>query len=88
MFGGRGSYQQSARALGFAIGPYAIGIIPYLGGMVAMVVSVVLQVYAMKHAHGLTGGKAAAAVLLPLGILMFLCCGAYIGLIAAAVAAG
>ena len=86
MFGGRGSYQQSARALGFAVGPYAIGIIPYLGGMAAMVVSVVLQVYAMKHAHGLTGGKAAAAVLLPLGVLMFLCCGAYIAIIAAAVA--
>jgi hypothetical protein len=87
MFGGKGTYQQSARALGFAIGPYAIGIIPYLGGMAAMVVSVVLQVYAMKHAHGLTGGKAAAAVLLPLGILMVLCCFGYVGLIAAVVTA-
>jgi hypothetical protein len=86
MFGGRGTYQQSARSLGFAIGPHAIGIFPYLGGMAAMVVSVVLQVYAMKHTHGLTGGKAAAAVLLPLGILMFLCCGGYIALIAAVVA--
>ena len=88
MFGGKGSYQQSARALGFAIGPYAIGIIPYLGGMVAYVMSIVQQVYAMKHAHGLTGGKAAAVVLLPLGILMVLCCGGYIALIAAVFAAG
>jgi hypothetical protein len=87
-FGGKGSYQQSARALGFAIGPYAIGIIPYLGGMAAWVVSIVQQVYAMKHAHGLTGGKAAAAVLLPLGILLLLCCGGYIALIATAMTMG
>jgi hypothetical protein len=86
-FGGKGTYQQSARALGFALGPYAIGIIPYLGGMAAWVVSVVQAVYAMKHAHKLTGGKAAAAVLLPLGIIMVLCCGAYIAIIVGAMAA-
>jgi hypothetical protein len=88
MFGGKGDYQKSARALGFAVGPMAIGIIPYLGGMAAWVICIVHQVYAIKHAHGITGGKAAAAVLLPLGIMMVLCCGAYIAIIVAAVAAG
>jgi hypothetical protein len=87
MFGGQGTYQQSARAIGFTMGANAIGIIPYLGGMVAAVVCIVHQVYAMKHAHRLTGGKAAAAVLLPIGIMMVLCCGGYIALIAAMVAA-
>jgi hypothetical protein len=84
LFGGRGSYQASARALGFALGPYAFGIFPYLGGLAGMVTSIVLQVYGMKHAHSLTGGRAAAAVLVPFGVLVLLCCGGYIALIVAA----
>ena len=81
LFGGQGTYQASARALGFCVGPYAFGIFPYVGAMAGSVASIVLQVFAMKHAHGLTGGKAAAAVLLPLGVLIVLCCGGYVALI-------
>ncbi|HEY3353913.1 MAG TPA: Yip1 family protein [Polyangia bacterium] len=86
MLGGRGSYQASARAIAFSLGPYAFGVIPYLGGFAGMVTSIVLQVFGMKHAHGFSGGKAAAAVLLPLGVFTVLCCGGYVAVIAAMVA--
>ena len=76
MFGGTGSYAVTCRSWGFCHSPGALGLIPGLGMLVAGFWTVVLEVYAVKHAHRITGGKAAAAVLLPLGIIVVLCCGA------------
>jgi hypothetical protein len=75
MFGGQGSYAATARNWGFCHSPGALGLVPFLGAMVGGIWAIVLEVYAVKHAHKLTGGKAAAAVLLPLGIILILCCG-------------
>ncbi|HEY3357025.1 MAG TPA: YIP1 family protein, partial [Polyangia bacterium] len=83
MFGGQGSYAASSRNWGFTYSAACLSVVPFLGGMVAFVWEIVLQVYAIKHAHRLTGGKAAAAVLLPVGILLVLCCGGAIALGAA-----
>jgi hypothetical protein len=83
MFGGQGTYAATCRNWGFCHSPSALGLIPLLGMMVAGVWSIVLEVYAVKHAHRLSGGKAAAAVLLPVGILLVLCCGGAIALGAA-----
>jgi hypothetical protein len=74
MFGGQGTYPVTCRAWAFCLGASALGIVPGLGMMVASIYSIVLQVFAIKHAHRLSGGRAAAAVLLPLGIIMVTCC--------------
>jgi hypothetical protein len=76
MFGGTGSYAVTCRNWGFCHSPSALGLVPGLGMLVAAFWTIVLEVYAVKHAHRITGGKAAAAVLLPLGVLVILCCGA------------
>jgi phage FluMu protein Com len=51
-----------------------VGLVPYLGGLVVMVWIIVLLIIGLSRAHETTGGKAAAAVLLPIGV----CCGLYI----------
>ena len=83
MFGGQGTYAATCRNWGFCTGPGALGIVPGLGALVAAFWTIVLEVYAVKHAHRLSGGKAAAAVLVPFGILAVLCCGALVVLGAA-----
>ncbi len=54
-----------------------INIVPYLGGLASMIWIIVVLVHGLARAHETTGGKATAAVLLP----MLLCCGLFIALV-------
>lgn len=54
-------------------------VVPIIGGLVAMVFVVILEVRGLATAHRTTVGKAIAAVLIPVG----LCCVCVLGLIAA-----
>ncbi|MBI5478538.1 MAG: YIP1 family protein [Deltaproteobacteria bacterium] len=74
MFGGTGTYAMTCRCWGYCHSPGALGLVPGLGALVAGFWTIVLEVYAVKHAHRISGGKAAGAVLLPLGIIVVLCC--------------
>lgn len=74
IFGGTGSLQATFRCHAYASGVFALGIIPFVGLTVAQFYWVILQIFAVKNAHQLSTGRAAAAVLL----LPALCCGIYI----------
>jgi len=60
----------TVRVLAYATTAQLAGMIPMVGGIISAVWSIVLQIVGLAEAHGTTRGKAAAAVLLPVG----LCC--------------
>jgi hypothetical protein len=60
------------RVLCYSAGPTVLAVIPYIGGLVGFVWSVVLQIIGIRAAHRTTGGRAAAVVMVPLGLLFLL----------------
>ncbi len=70
--GARRDFEATFRVVSFAYAPYVLALIPFCGGVVAGVWWLVLAVIGLTHAHEITGGKAVAAVLLP--IVLFCCC--------------
>jgi hypothetical protein len=87
LFGGTGNFEEQTYLLAAAAAPLTIvsgvvGIIPFLGGCVGLLIAVyqlVLNYFALKVAHGLTSGKAIAVVLIPVAILFLCICVAGIG---------
>ena len=72
--------------LGIVVG--LLGLIPVLGsfiGAAAGIYEIVLSVFAVMGAHGLSGGKATAVVLIPAAVALLLVC-AVIFIVVAAVA--
>ena len=82
-FRGEGTFLQQCYALllyqvPLGIVSRVIGLVPILGGIVAFALAIygiVLNVFAIMGAHRLSGGKATAVVLIPVGIvvLLFIC---------------
>jgi hypothetical protein len=72
----------SVRASALAMGPYLVGLFPLCSFYVFPLWSLVLRIFAHKALHQTTGGRATAAVLLPLVVL----CGAF-GMLYAAIIA-
>jgi hypothetical protein len=70
--GARRDFETTFRVVSFAEAPYIIGLVPFCGGFVAGVWWIVLAIIGVTHAHEISGGKAALAVLLP--IVLFCCC--------------
>lgn len=79
---GRGGFGATARVQSYASASALLQIIPLVGGMVAVVWSLVIQIVGLASAHGTSGGRTAAAVLLPL-LLCCLASAALLGLLAA-----
>jgi hypothetical protein len=52
--------------------------VPYLGGLIMGIWAIVIVIFGLSRAHEISGGKATAAVLTPIG----LCCGLYAAFIA------
>ncbi len=77
-----------------SIARYVLGIIPILGGLIGLALSIygiVLNVYSIMAVHRLSGGRAAAVVLIPIVVLylvLFLCVLAFVLLIFAATSKG
>lgn len=59
----------TVRALCYSYGPAVFSIVPVVGALVGLVWTVVLQVVAVREAHRTTQARAAAIVLLPLGLM-------------------
>jgi hypothetical protein len=70
MFGGQGTYAQLIRPIGYAGAPFALGIVPVIGGLAGLVYSAVIQIKAVTQINQVTQGSAVATVLIPLGILI------------------
>lgn len=62
----------TARLLCYSAGPGVLAAVPILGSLVGAVWMTVLQIVGVREVHGATTGRAAAAVLAPLGILLLL----------------
>ena len=85
-FGGQGSFLSHAYCYALITVPIgllsaALSIIPCIGslaGFAGLVYSIVLLVFMMMGVHRLSGGKASAAVLIPVGIGFLLVIGAYV----------
>lgn len=78
----RRSLGATARVICYAIAPYPVSAIPLVGPLASSLWITVLVILGLKQAHRTTVGRAAAAVLIPLAILV----GFYMLLIALAVA--
>lgn len=62
----------TVRLLCYSAGPGILSVVPVLGSLVGAVWMTVLQIVGVREVHGATTGRAAAAVLVPLGILALL----------------
>jgi hypothetical protein len=67
----RRSLVDSFRVVCYSVGPQLFQIVPILGGFVAWIWQLVLQIIGMKVVHRTSYGRSTIAVLLP----MLLCCG-------------
>ncbi|MFT3841252.1 MAG: Yip1 family protein [Myxococcaceae bacterium] len=85
--GGTASWTETMRGYSIAMGPSLIGLVPVCGIYVFPIWSVVMRVFAYKHVHNLSWGRAVAGALIPTAVLVCLCGGAYAALISAAIAA-
>ena len=55
-----------------------VGLIPIAGGLIALAIAVyrvVLAIFAVMAVHRLSGGRATAVVLIPIGVALLLACG-------------
>jgi len=84
--GGRG-FETTLRAVCYAQGPLALGIVPLIGMQIGQIWSLVLRVMALKEMHEITLGKAIAAVILPIVALFCLIFGLYLLIVFMAVGA-
>jgi hypothetical protein len=66
MFGAaKHGYGASVRVFAFAVGPTLFEVVPFLGGPVGSIWSLVLTVIGLREAHESTTGRVLAAVLVP-----------------------
>jgi len=70
--GASNGFEATFRVVSYSFGSNLLLVIPFCGGFIASLWSMVLVIIGLKEAHGTTGGKAAFAVLFPL----LLCCAA------------
>lgn len=84
--GARRDFETSFAVVGYAQAPAILMLVPFCGSLVAWVWSLVLYIIGLAEAHGISRGKAAVAVLLPL-VLACCCCGLLAGLFASTIAA-
>jgi len=70
MFGGQGTYSQLLRPIGYAGAPFALGIVPVIGGIAGLVYSAVIQVRAVMAVNKVSQGSAIATVIIPMAVLI------------------
>ncbi len=82
LFSGKAEFMQMFRPLGYAYAPYALGIIPFIGGIIGGIWALVCAVIAVRESEEVSTGAAVAIVLIPAAILfiLMLIVGAVIGL--------
>ena len=71
-FGGKATYGQLVRPLGFSAAPYALAVVPVLGALVGAIWSLIIQIRAVRDVNEVGDGTAIAIVLIPFAILFVL----------------
>jgi len=69
--GNRRGFEATFRVVSYAYGSQVLSIIPFCGGLIGAIWMIVIEIIGLREAHGISGGKAAVAVFLPL----IICCG-------------
>lgn len=69
MFGGQANYISLVRPMGYSAAPYALAIVPVIGGLAGSIYSAVIQVKLHQEVNGLSQGSAIAVVVIPLVVL-------------------
>lgn len=69
--GAKSGFEATFRSAAYGNSPIIMNVIPFCGGLIGWIWSIVLVIIGLKEAHKISGGKAAFAVLAPL----VLCCG-------------
>ena len=69
LFSGKAQFIEMFRPLGYAYTPSALSIVPFIGGLVGGIWSLVCAVVAVRESEEVTTGSAAAIVLIPAAIL-------------------
>jgi hypothetical protein len=70
MFGGQGTYSQLLRPIGYSGAPFALSIVPVIGGLAGLVYSAIIQIRAVTQINQVSQGAAIATVLIPMVILV------------------
>lgn len=74
LLGGRGSFEATVRAMGYAQGGQVLHAIPMAGGTLAALLVLVLTGVGLRRAHGVSPGRAAVLALWPIpAALLFGC---------------
>jgi hypothetical protein len=74
--GAKSGFEATFRVVAYSESPYLFLVLPFCGGLLAWLWSLVIILIGLQHAHETTGGKAAFAVFLPL----IICCGLVVAL--------
>jgi hypothetical protein len=74
--GAKQGFEATFRTLAYSYGSTAVfQVVPFCGGLIGMVWSIVVQIIGLKEMHETGGGTATAAVLLPMVLCCCLCVG-------------
>jgi hypothetical protein len=68
--GANNGFEATFRAIAYGYSAYVFMMLPFCGGLIGTIWTLVLAIIGLKEAHGTSGGKASFAVLFP----MILCC--------------
>jgi hypothetical protein len=72
LFNGKAQFIEMFRPLGYAYAPTALGIIPFIGGFIGGIWTLVCAVIAVRESEDVSTGSAAAIVLIPAAIFLVL----------------
>ncbi len=75
--GTKAGFEATFRVVSYSYSTNILNVIPFCGGVIASVWSIVLIIIGLKEAHETSGGKAAFAVLFP----FLLCCGLVVAVV-------
>jgi hypothetical protein len=68
--GNKKGFEATFRALAYAFGGNLFGLIPFIGGTIGGIYSLVLMIFGIREGHGISTGKAVLAVLLPVIVVV------------------
>ena len=70
--GNKMGFRQSFRAIAYSYGGQLFGIIPFIGGTIGSVYTLILVIIGIKEGHGISTARSMLAVLFPLIVVMIL----------------
>jgi hypothetical protein len=70
--GNRKGFEATFRVIAYAMGTQIFGIIPFLGGAVGAIWALVIEIIGLRESHGISTGRAALAIFLPILVILAL----------------